>query len=69
MNGFGLQTMNPQFDIFRVHNDGTTIWLEPANTLDAAHARIQQLGASEPGDYLIFNQKTAKKIPLKVGQG
>jgi hypothetical protein len=55
MNGFGLQSMNPQFDIFRVHNDGTTIWLEPANTLDAAHARIQQLGASEPGDYLIFN--------------
>jgi hypothetical protein len=36
-------------------------------TLDAAKARIQLLGATQTGDYLIFNQTTAEKISLRVG--
>ena len=28
----------PQYDIFRVDNDGTTIWLEPVMTLGDAQA-------------------------------
>jgi hypothetical protein len=59
--------MFPEYDIFRVHSDGTTLWLEPAMTLDAAKARIQLLGATQTGDYLIFNQTTAEKISLRVG--
>jgi hypothetical protein len=60
--------MIPAYDIFRFHMDGAPIWLEPANTFNDAKARIQQLGATQPGDYLILNQKTAEKIPLRAGQ-
>jgi hypothetical protein len=51
--GRGLSFMFSQFDIFRLHQDGAPIWVEPASTLDDAHERVQQLGISEPGDYLI----------------
>jgi hypothetical protein len=54
----------PEYDIFRVDTDGTPVWLGPANTLNDARARIQQLGATEPGDYFIVNQTTAEMIVL-----
>jgi hypothetical protein len=56
-------TMTPQYDIFRVHNDGTAIWLEPANTLDAAHARMKQLGATERETILSSTRRPPKKSP------
>jgi hypothetical protein len=62
-----MYTSFPEYDIFRVDTDGTPIWLGPANTLDDAWIRIQQLGATAPGDYFILNQKTAEKIALKAG--
>ena len=35
-------------------------------TLDDAEARVQELGAAEPGEYLIFNEKTCDRISLIV---
>jgi hypothetical protein len=58
--------MVPPFDIFRVIKDGQPFWLEPAESLDQAKARVQELGASEPGEYLIFSQKTGHKVSIKV---
>ncbi len=57
--------MKPEYDIFRIEKNGLT-WLEPAITLDEATARIHQRGATEPGDYFIFDQSTGDRIPLKV---
>jgi hypothetical protein len=48
--------MIPQYDIFRLQDDGTPVWLEPASTLDDAQNRVHQFGVSEQGEYLIFNQ-------------
>jgi hypothetical protein len=62
-----MYTSIPEYDIFRVHTDGTPIWLGPANTLDDAQAQIRQLRATKPGDYFIFSQMTAEKIVLKAG--
>ena len=45
-----MYTLIPEYDIFRVHTDGTPIWLGPANTLDDAQARIRQLRATKPAD-------------------
>jgi hypothetical protein len=61
--------MIPEYDIFRIDTDGTPVWLRPANTLNDARTRIQQLRGTEPGDghYFIFNQTTAEKIVLKAG--
>ncbi|MGB7436398.1 MAG: hypothetical protein WBR26_05910 [Candidatus Acidiferrum sp.] len=57
----------PEYDIFRLDNDGTVIWLEPAMALSDAQTRVQQLGATVPGNYIIFSQKTADKIVLPAG--
>ena len=57
--------MIPQFDIFRMKK-GEYVWLEATMTLDDAEARVQERGAAEPGEYLIFNQKTCGRISLRV---
>jgi hypothetical protein len=56
--------MVPQFDIFR--KKGEYVWLEATMTLDDAEARVQELGAAEAGEYLIFNQKNCGRISLRV---
>jgi hypothetical protein len=43
--------MSPQFDIFTMKK-GEYVWLEATMTLDDAAARVQELGAAEPGEYL-----------------
>ena len=45
---------------------GEYVWLEATMTLDDAGARVQELGAAEPGGYLIFNEKTCGRISLTV---
>ena len=57
--------MIPQYDIFRLKK-GEFVWLEATMTLDDAEARVQELGAAEPGEYLIFNEKTCDRISLTV---
>jgi hypothetical protein len=57
--------MIPQFDIFSMKN-GEYVWLEATMTLDDAEARVQELGAAEPGEYLIFNPETYGRISLRV---
>jgi hypothetical protein len=67
LSAYAFKTMIPEYDIFRFDNTGATLWIEPAMTLNDAKARIQQLRATTPGDYLIFNQTTAEKIALSAG--
>ena len=57
--------MTLQFDILRMKK-GEYVWLETRMTLDEAEARVQELGAAQPGEYLIFNQKTCGRISLRV---
>ena len=57
--------MTPQYDIFRMKK-GEYVWLEATMTLDDAEARVQELGAAEPGEYVIFNEKTYDRISLIV---
>jgi hypothetical protein len=58
--------MIPPFDIFRVVEGGQPLWCEPASTLEDAKARVQELGRSRPGEYLIFSQKTSHRISILV---
>ena len=57
--------MIPQYDIFRMKKD-EYVWLEATITIDDAEARLQELGAAEPGEYLIFNEKTCDRSSLTV---
>jgi hypothetical protein len=48
---------NP-FDIIKVLSDDSLAWVEAAEELSAARARVWELLADSPGEYIIFNQKT-----------
>ena len=49
-------------DILVRQNDGSYIWLEAANDVEAAKARLQELSAKYPGEYVIFDQRTQQVV-------
>jgi hypothetical protein len=57
--------MAPPFDIFRVE-DNSPVWQESSNSLDAAKVRVQVLGGTHPGKYLIYGMQTPNKIRITV---
>ena len=56
----------PAYDLFRIEQDGQMRWLEAVGALEVAKARIQILGATSPGRYLVFSQATENKLPFEV---
>ncbi len=58
--------MTKHCDIFRLDKDGKELWIERAGTFDAAKARVHELGAKEPGDFFIFNHKSAQRVELRI---
>lgn len=58
--------MIPSFDIFRIERDGSVRWCETAGTLEAAEARVRELGESAPGQYVIFNQQSGERTVFGV---
>jgi hypothetical protein len=50
------------FDILRRHDDGSFIWIEAAQDLDAAQARLRDLCARAPGEYFVFDQKSQQIV-------
>jgi hypothetical protein len=57
--------MFDSFDIFRVDLDGNAVWVKSVPTLELACAEIKQLGASQPGEYVLFGQQAGR--PISVG--
>jgi len=53
------------FDIFKIEKEGP-LWRGAANTLDEAKKRIQLLAKTEPGDYLILNQRTGEHLEIRA---
>ena len=58
--------MIPPLDIFRLDSDGNLIWRTTAETLEAATRRVGILMTSEPGDYVIYSQKTGHKTIVRM---
>jgi hypothetical protein len=58
--------MTPPFDIFQTETSGGVRWLEAAATLEDAKARVEELAARSPGEYLLLNQKTGNKLVIKL---
>jgi hypothetical protein len=52
------------FDIFQTETGGSVRWLEAAETLEAAKARVQELALQSPGEYMILCQKTGNKLVI-----
>src|ERR1700730_17358346 len=45
------------FDILPKHEDGSLVWWEAARDIHTAKSRLEHLGASSPGKFLIFDDK------------
>jgi hypothetical protein len=56
------------FDILKRHDDGNFIWIEAAQDLQVARARLQELCARAPGEYFVFDQKS-QQIVAKLSTG
>ena len=54
--------MRSSLDLFRRNKDGNYIWLEAGADLKSAKLRLQELSASAPGEYLLFDRTTAQII-------
>ena len=54
--------MRFSLDLFRRNKDGNFIWLEAGEDLKTAKIRLQELSASAPGEYLLFDRSTAQII-------
>ena len=58
--------MIPPLDIFLVAKDGQLIWKAAADNLESAQRRIKLLMGVEPGDYVIYSQKTGHKTLVRA---
>jgi hypothetical protein len=60
--------MTAPFDIFAVETGGVN-WLGSAETFEDAKARIQELAQRSPGEFVLLNQHTGKKVVIKTDGG
>ncbi|HXM95891.1 MAG TPA: hypothetical protein VOA64_16850 [Candidatus Dormibacteraeota bacterium] len=61
--------MPQPFDIFKIAKDGELVWIEAAQSLDTATARVTALRDGFPGDYMILSQGTGKRIVFTARGG
>lgn len=54
------------FDIFRAEANGSVVWLGVAEDFDRAKARVQSIGVSKPGTYIILSQASGSTISVQV---
>jgi len=56
----------PHLDILMRHGDGSYVWLETANDLESAKARLRELSTVNPGEYFVFDHR-AQKVVANAG--
>jgi hypothetical protein len=57
------------FDIFKIVQNGESVWLEAAQSLETATARVAALRESTPCDYMILSRNTGKRIVFTARGG
>ena len=56
------------FDIFRVSENGSLLWVETAATLEAARSQVNGLQTTSAGDYVVVSQKTGNKMVIRYSE-
>jgi hypothetical protein len=54
--------MNPLFDILKRIDTLNFKWVEVVRDLQTAEARVQELQAPSPGEYVVFSQRTQQIV-------
>lgn len=60
--------MLQDFDIFKIQN-GEHVWLEAAESLDAATERVKVLQKDTPANYMVYSHQTGKRIVFTARGG
>jgi hypothetical protein len=55
-------------DIFRVSSDDQPRWVETVIALDSARLRVEELGVTNPGEYLIYCTGSGDEISINAGR-
>lgn len=58
--------MIPEFDIFKIDQDGHLRWCASASNFDDAKAQVSVLGKSDPCEFVIFSQETRDQIRYRM---
>ena len=58
----GGATVESPFDILQKIDDVNFLWIEEVRDLPTAIARIEELQARTPGEYVVFDQRTQKVV-------
>jgi len=53
--------MRTLFDILKKDRNGTFLWVEEVNDIETAKARLRQLSAKSPDEFVVF-----RRIDLRV---
>ena len=56
--------MRLPFCIFKLRDDESLHFVEAAQTLDAAKARVQALAELWPGEYVIYDTETGERVSI-----
>lgn len=59
--------ITPSVDLFRIVASGEVEWIEAVKSLETAKANIEDLEKVAPGDYMMRERKTGRRICLKKG--
>jgi hypothetical protein len=62
----GALSMSFKFDIFHVESQGSPMWRASAKDLQSAKEKVKELSAAYPGEYFLFDQTTATKLPVNL---
>ena len=54
--------MIPPFDLFRLDDDGSVHWIGVYANVDEAKARVVELRAALPIDFVIYSQKSGERL-------
>jgi hypothetical protein len=54
-------------DIFKIDPDGGVLWRGAVKSFAVAQARIQILGLSSPGEYIILDEDTGQRMLCIAG--
>jgi len=62
------EALPPPFAIFKIAADGHPVWVQSAQTLDEANARVQALGLTFPGEYIIRSRKAGHQTVVRINK-
>jgi len=54
------------FDIFRIQVEGGVRWIGSVENMEAAKALIKAESAKQPGDFLVVNLQTGRRVEIKA---